>query len=141
MKEFLVHGHVAAYHMKAPNLAVAAVAIMLVGHGKYGVTQIGEPKESLPILRHKNQADAWAMNRFGMTMHQVESRVARDFAPALVETLLSLKLGMPGDGDLKVRPRTDIEPLSRRAAEQVQMQLVSRIQELELRKSKNEMIH
>lgn len=134
MKEWVITGHVAAYHFRAPNLAVAAVAVLLAWRGKYGVQQIGDPSQSLPVLRHRSQADAWAQNRFGMTMRQVDSRVAQEHAVDLVNALESVTLGMPGDGKLLVRPHIDLEPKARRLAWTVKEQLIKRVHETRQRK-------
>lgn len=126
-KEWQITGFTTPYWFKAPNLAVASVAVALLGRGNIGVRLIGG-SEAMPPRMSRLQLQAWSKRHFDMAFPQVEAKVARNYVTELINALESVQIGLPGEGGL-VRPARDLEPAAHRAAQNVKHYLVRRLDE------------
>lgn len=124
MKLWKIDGHRHPYWMKAPNLAVAAVAVLMMGNGKYGCKLIGG-KEEMPRFLIEGSLEAWCESTFRMDLDQLQARVAQGHVIDLAKALGSVRIGEPGDSGF-VRPEdgSDLEEDAARLAESVERALM-----------------
>jgi hypothetical protein len=97
------------YVMTAPDLKVAAVAIALLGEGRYGLKGIGESTgEDVPTFLLGGH-DRWYLDAFGTTFERALDSVICDRADELAAALNSVTLDAGAASslvDLKAMART-----------------------------------
>lgn len=83
------------YTMEADDLEVAAVAVCLIGEGKYPLEALGDDSNkgnSVPAFLFGGH-DEWFQARFGGTFEAVLTRSIMERTDALARALESVKLG------------------------------------------------
>ena len=82
------------YTMDADDLIVAAVAVCLLGNGKYGLDALGEDSNisnNVPIFLLGGH-DEWFTSRFGMTYEAAAQQVVDQRTEALAKAFESVAL-------------------------------------------------
>lgn len=118
----------APYWMKAPNLAVAAVAVLMIGNGRFGVKELGGQQE-MPVFKIDGMVDIWSENTFGHKIDEVVAKVSAQWTIELRHALESIKLGEPGDSNF-TRPGDgwDLEEDAQRLCGKIDRALVENLQ-------------
>lgn len=81
------------YNMEADDLEVAAVAVCLLGNGKYGLDGIdGRRKTEVPVFLLGGH-DEWFEENFGANYERTAERVLNQRGDALARALESVTLG------------------------------------------------
>ena len=97
------------YTLEADDLHIAAVAVCLLGGGKYALRPTDHPdieETSVPIFLFGGH-DAWFLKRFGLTFEAAVDQVMMTRGDALVTCLRSVKLGR--------EERTSLDDIGRKA--------------------------
>lgn len=83
------------YTMRAPDLEVAAVAICLLGEGKYGLEQIGGDRSAQVPMFLIDGHDEWFTKQFERDFNATVDHVIATRADELVKALHSVFIGTP----------------------------------------------
>lgn len=82
------------YTMTACDLEVAAVAVCVLGHGRYGLRGLApDAGADVPVFLFPGTADEWFRATFGDDYDTVATRCLEDRTGALVAALESVTLG------------------------------------------------
>jgi hypothetical protein len=77
--------------MQAPDLLIAALAICLIGEGKYGLTGIEEHKgNNVPIFLLQGH-DEWFKENFGVSFERALSDAIKNRPYCIINSLLSVE--------------------------------------------------
>lgn len=82
------------YTMTACDLEVAAVAVCLLGNGRYGLHGLGPDSNArVPMFFGPGSADGWFQESFGDSYEAVATRCLEDRPGALIAAFESVTLG------------------------------------------------
>lgn len=85
------------YTMRAVDLEIAAVAICLLGEGKYGLEEIGGDRSGQVPMFLKDGHDEWFTKQFGRDFSATVNHVVETRYEELVKALHSVFIGTPAD--------------------------------------------
>lgn len=105
---FSIVNHHDPYHMEADDLEIAAVAVTILGGGKFTLKGFGDDLDkNLPSFVWGGR-DAWFTTMFGCDYKQTEARVIETRADALARAFESVTL--------QIKRRKSIFEINKRAA-------------------------
>ena len=106
LNEYKIVGAPDPYHFRAPNNAVATVAMLYLGEGQYGHQNLKNSEDNLPMFRIAGSINDWCERVHGMNAQALINKVSThtDSVTALYQALESITLGMPGDSGLVEPP-------------------------------------
>lgn len=81
------------YTMTACDLEVAAVAVCLLGSGRYGLRGLGADSQARVPVFLLGGSDEWFMESFGDNYETVATRCLEDRSAALISAFESVTLG------------------------------------------------
>jgi hypothetical protein len=85
------------YTMRAVDLEVAAVAVCVLGEGKYGLDEIGGDRSGHVPVFLLGGHDEWFTKQFGRNFADTLNHVAGNRLDELVKALASVHIGTPAD--------------------------------------------
>lgn len=103
------------YLFEAPSLEVAALSVLLLGHGNYGAKQVDGDAE-VPLFLLGGNPDPWFEENFGRTLKASVQIADRE---QLAATLRSLEIPGPGSHDEKRTSMNDLRSRALRLADQL----------------------
>jgi len=131
MKLWEITGAGAPFTIEAPNLAVAAVAVLTLEEGLrggwLGVHRLGahDAGQKMGIFRIPESRELWCSSIFGCDVNSLKKRVARIYVGELSHALGSVERGRPGERNVPIS-RHDLEALGEYAAKKVSETAVKR---------------
>lgn len=108
------------FTLEAPNLAVAAVAVMELADKGLGVKKLGahDAGQRMPEFRIPESRESWSKQLFGCSINALKKRVAQQHVGDLQRALASIQRGRPGERNI-ADPGIDLEGQGQRLADQV----------------------
>lgn len=115
-----ITGGKAPYTMRAVNDGVACVAVIMLGYGTLGFRHLRKRGVTMPVFSIPESFKLWVRDTFGMSVPELELKIAQGFVGELKETLDSVTLGLPGERNMpRPRERWDLEAIAQSRGKEV----------------------